>query len=147
MKSSIWSCLRVVAENKSITFQFDRTVFGCGFSIMGHFSLPKTQLISGQQQGCKPKLWHSDKAMKGENECTFLFWKQDLCGSLRKKEIQQNKNATGILFTPGTIKIRIAIINIANLVLWESRNLTAYLCTCCLTVSIWLPFAYCRGAT
>lgn len=61
--------------------------------------------------------------MKGEDECIFVFWKQDLCHSLRKKEVQQNKNPTGILLTAGTIKtrivinIRIAINIIANLAL------------------------------
>lgn len=55
--------------------------------------------------------------MKREDEHTFAFWKQDLSGSLRKKEIQQNKNPTGILFTAETIKIRIVINIIANLLL------------------------------
>lgn len=46
--------LRVVAVNKSKTFQFDRTVFGHGFSIMGYLPLPKIQLTSDNSRQANP---------------------------------------------------------------------------------------------
>lgn len=46
--------LRVVAVNKSRTFQFGRTVFGHGFSTTGHFSLPKIQLTSDNSREANP---------------------------------------------------------------------------------------------
>lgn len=46
--------LRVVAVNKSKTFQFDRTVFGHGFSIIGYLPLPKIQLTSDNSRQANP---------------------------------------------------------------------------------------------
>lgn len=133
--------LRLVTVNKNRTFQFDRTEFGHGFSIMGHFSLPKIQLTSDNSREANSSSDIQIKQWRGRTSAPLCSGSKTYVVLWGKKEMQQNKNTTGILFTAGTIKIRIVINIIANLVLRESRNLTAYLCTCCWTVSIWLHTA------
>lgn len=122
---SRWSCLGVVIVNKSKKLQFDRTVFGYTFSTMGHLSLPKIQLTSDNSREANPSSDIQTKQWSGR------IWKQDLRDSLRKKEIQQNKNPAALLSTAGTTKSRIVSNIISNLVLWDRGNLIAYLCTCC----------------